>query len=358
MKSYAVLKALAICGVGGALLSALRAPLPWMIGPLLAMALGKFLRAEVAAPRGGRAAGQLVIACALGLYFTPAIASEVAEHWYLLVAAAVLAILLAYASGWFLMRSAGLDATTALFASVPGGAAEMTILGERFGARADRVVLAQSLRVMIVVVIVPFVFTSLGVHGIDPYRPAQPDVDAAGLLALLAIAAAAGALLARLRVPNAWMLGPLAAAIGLTVTGVGLSVMPVGLSNAAQVLLGCALGSGFDRESLRAAPRFIAMVCVSVVLAILVSALFAWSVAVAVAVPISTMVLATAPGGMAEMCVTAKVLQLGVPLVTAAHVARVIILVTTTAPASRNLPFFLIIFFCSRIVVEFAPLLS
>ena len=173
MNPYPVLKALAICGVGGALFSALRAPLPWMIGPLLAMALGKFLGAEVAAPRGSRAAGQLVIACALGLYFTPAIAGEVAAHWYLLVAAAVLAILLAYASGWFLMRSAGLDATTALFASVPGGAAEMTILGERHGARSDRVVLAQALRVFIVVLIVPFAFTGFGLHGADAYRPAQ-----------------------------------------------------------------------------------------------------------------------------------------------------------------------------------------
>src|SRR4029077_7239419 len=173
MKSYAVLKALAICGVAGALLSALRAPLPWMIGPLLAMALGKFLGAEVAAPRGGRAAGQLVIAGALGLYCAPSLAGEVAVHWYLLVAAAVLAILLAYASGWFLMRSAGLDATTALFASVPGGAAEMTILGERHGARSDRVVLAQALRVFIVVLVVPFVFTGIGMHGADVYGTAQ-----------------------------------------------------------------------------------------------------------------------------------------------------------------------------------------
>jgi len=77
------------------------------------------------------------------------------------------------------------------------------------------------------------------------------------------------------------------------------------------------------------------MVCASVVLAVLVSALFAWGLALAGTVPISTMVLATAPGGMAEMCVTAKVLQLGVPLVTAAHVTRVIILVTTTAPIFR-----------------------
>jgi membrane AbrB-like protein len=131
------------------------------------------------------------------------------------------------------------------------------------------------------------------------------------------------------------MLGPLAVAVGLTVAEVELSAMPALLSNAAQVLLGCALGAGFERESLRTAPRFIVMVCVSVVLAILVSALFAWGLALAGTVPISTMVLATAPGGMAEMCVTAKVLKLGVPLVTAAHVTRVIILVTTTAPTFR-----------------------
>ena len=67
----------------------------------------------------------------------------------------------------------------------------------------------------------------------------------------------------------------------------------------------------------------------------LLAVLFAWGIALAGTVSISTMVLATAPGGMAEMCVTAKVLQLGVPLVTAAHVTRVIILVTTTAPMFR-----------------------
>src|SRR5258707_13042229 len=106
MKPYPVLKALAICGVGGALFSALRAPLPWMTGPLLAMALGKFLGANVASPKGGRAAGQMTIACALGLYFSPVVAVEVVAHWYLLVAAALLAVLLAYASGWFLMRTA------------------------------------------------------------------------------------------------------------------------------------------------------------------------------------------------------------------------------------------------------------
>ena len=329
------LAALAVCAASGALLAALHAPLPWMIGPLLAMAICKLLGANVSAPPGGRAAGQLAIACALGLYFSPVVAAEVVAHWYLLLAAAALAVLLAYASGWFLMRSVGLDATTALFASVPGGAAEMTILGERFGARSDRVVLAQALRVFIVVLVVPFAFAALGLHGADPYRPAQSAVDGFGLIALLGVAALAGGALARVGVPNAWMLGPLSATVALTLSGVNLSAIPSWLSNGAQLLIGCSLGSSFERESLRTSPRFIALVAVSVALAMLASGLCAWGLAWLGAVPVATMVLATAPGGMAEMCVTAKVLQLGVPLVTAAHVTRVIILVTTTAPTFK-----------------------
>ena len=57
--------------------------------------------------------------------------------------------------------------------------------------------------------------------------------------------------------------------------------------------------------------------------------------AAASGLPAPTLVLAMAPGGIAEMCITAKVLQLGVPLVTAAQVARVLILITTTGPGFR-----------------------
>src|SRR5438445_12871271 len=105
MKPHPVLKALVICAAGGVLFSALRAPLPWMLGPLLAMAFGKFLGADLASPKGGRATGQLIIGCALGLYFTPVVGHEVVVHWYLSIAPAVFRRLLAYASGWFVARS-------------------------------------------------------------------------------------------------------------------------------------------------------------------------------------------------------------------------------------------------------------
>lgn len=44
------------------------------------------------------------------------------------------------------------------------------------------------------------------------------------------------------------------------------------------------------------------------------------------------MILGTAPGGIAEMCIMAKVLQLGVPLATAFHVARLVALLRLTPP--------------------------
>jgi uncharacterized membrane protein AbrB (regulator of aidB expression) len=70
----AVAGALAVSVAGGSLCAWLRTPLPWMIGPLTAMALFQFGGTSLEAPRFGREAGQLTIGLALGLYFTPHVA--------------------------------------------------------------------------------------------------------------------------------------------------------------------------------------------------------------------------------------------------------------------------------------------
>ena len=53
--------------------------------------------------------------------------------------------------------------------------------------------------------------------------------------------------------------------------------------------------------------------------------------------PLATLVAATAPGGLAEMSITAKVLNLGVPVVTAFHVMRIFMITLFTLPAFRML---------------------
>jgi membrane AbrB-like protein len=329
------LSALLACALGGALCAWLRVPLPWMVGPLFTMAALKLAGFHLESPRGGREAGQVIIATALGLYFTPAVAREVLGRWELVAAAALFATLLSYAGAWVLSRFSDTDRTTAFFSSVPGGATEMAVLGERFGAKQDRIALAQSLRIMIVVTVVPFTLTAVGLHGADGYAQASGPFDAGGLVRLGACAVAGGVAFHLLRLPNAFMLGPLFVAIALTTGGMWWSAVPTPLTNAAQVLLGCALGARFGREFMRRAPRFVAVVVLSVILALVLSAGVAWGLGRLGGVAVGTMILATAPGGIAEMCITAKVLHFGVPMVTAAHVARVVILVTLTAPVFR-----------------------
>ena len=65
----------------------------------------------------------------------------------------------------------------------------------------------------------------------------------------LALATGAGAALMRLTGrANPWFIGPLLAAMGLTMADVNLSSVPTALTNAAQLVIGVSLGVRFTRR--------------------------------------------------------------------------------------------------------------
>ncbi|MBL8481432.1 MAG: AbrB family transcriptional regulator [Rhodocyclaceae bacterium] len=88
-------------------------------------------------PAAGRQFGQIVIGAALGLYFTPAVGREVLSYAPSIVLAALAAVLTGYLSGLILAALARTDGASAFFASLPGGAAEMSVLAERHGAAVE-----------------------------------------------------------------------------------------------------------------------------------------------------------------------------------------------------------------------------
>jgi uncharacterized protein len=187
-----------------------------------------------------------------------------------------------------------------------------------------------------VVFVVPFALTYSGAHGDDPYVAAPGlSLDWSRLALLVAGAALAGRVITLFGLPNGFMFGPLALTIVLTTCEIPLSTIPTELTNLAQLLIGWVLGSRFERRSLASAPRYVAATLVSIFAGIVCAAAFGAYLGWLAGLSIPTMVLATAPGGIAEMCITAKVLQLGVPFVTAAHVSRVFLLVLSTGPIYR-----------------------
>jgi len=310
----------------------LHVPLPWMIGPLLVTAGCGLAGARPHASDWVRNAGLWMIGVALGLYFTPPV---VAVLWQLAPAIAVgvlWALAIGYAFYRWLLRCNGGNRATAFFAAAIGGASEMALLAERHQGQVDRVAAAHSLRVLLVVVLIPVAYQLGGIHGTDATLPAVQEVRPAGLALLLAASAAGMALLWRLGTPNPWVLGALLSTLLLTASGFELSALPREASNAGQLAVGVALGSRFTPEFARAAPRWLASVAAGTLAMIGASAGFAWLLAQATGLHPATVLLGTSPGGIAEMCITAKVLQLGVPVVTAFHVVRYVAVLTLTAP--------------------------
>ncbi|MEY4213233.1 MAG: hypothetical protein RL458_1459, partial [Pseudomonadota bacterium] len=113
--------------------------------------------------------------------------------------------------------------------------------------------------------------------------------------------------------------------------------LPRPVINIGQLLLGVAIGSRFAPDFFRVAPRYLSVVAVSSVVGVGLALLLAWGLSWLSGLRVVTLLLAVAPGGVAEMALTAKVLQLGVPVVTAFQVMRVVVLLLSVGTTYRLL---------------------
>jgi membrane AbrB-like protein len=331
-----------LIGIAAALLCVvINTPLPWMIGPLFATAGLRLAGQDLRAPVKAREAGQWAIGTALGLYFTAPVLAVLATRAGWIAIAVLFALALGWACAWLLHVLSNTDRTTAFFAMAIGGASEMAVQGEHHGANVERVAAAHSLRIMMVVATIPFAVRFWGQHGLgvgsDPYVPGARVVDYPGLLVLIALTSCAALALKRFRIPNAWVIGPLFMAMALTGCGIHLSRLPEWMVRGGQLLIGISLGTRFTPGFLRTAPRYLASVAVCSVAAMALAAAFGLTLARLAGLNPGTAVLATSPGGIAEMSLTAATLHLGVPIVTAFHVTRMVILVLTIGPLFRAL---------------------
>jgi membrane AbrB-like protein len=216
---------------GSLVCRALHTPLPWLIGPLVAVAAVSMLRGGLAPPPAARQLGQWAIGVALGLYFSPEVVREVVRLAPWVAAAVVFAVVLGLAGAALLVRLTAADATTAFFAAAIGGASEMAAQAQRHGGRVERVAAAHSLRIMLVVLIVPVALGLLDVHGLDAYQPLARNFDPMGFAVLVAVTLGAAVVMERSGSPNSWMIGPLVVAAAITASGHTFSSLPVAVVN-------------------------------------------------------------------------------------------------------------------------------
>jgi membrane AbrB-like protein len=153
-------------------------------------------------------------------------------------------------------------------------------------------------------------------------------IGAAILLALV---------MGRLRITNPWLLGGLIVGMSTAVAELPLSGVPTPVVNLGQVLIGAALGAQFRRDTLQGLGRFLPAVLAATLALIACCLLLAALLQPLTGLGFATLALALAPGGITEMSLTAKLLQLAVPAVTAFQFVRIFVVLLSSAPLYRLL---------------------
>ena len=316
----------------------LHLPLPWLMGPLLLTAVCRYSGLNLFCPAWCRKAGQWCIGSSLGLYFVPAIVTVLQDTLLLIAVAIVFALWQDWFGARMLVRFGGVGFKTAWFSSSVGGASEMSTLAERYGAEVDKVASVHSLRVLMVVVSIPFAFQYLGIHGSDASQFGKNTLfDVWGLLALVLLTVSCAFIFQWRNWINPWVLGPLFASALLTLSGTHWSAIPPEIQNLSQMFIGWSLGCKFGPDFFKRAPQFLAVVGVCNALALAASVMVAYALSWVLPLSVPTLILSLAPGGITEMTITAKVLQLGVPVVTTVQVARMVCVLLVTGPLFHRL---------------------
>lgn len=323
MKYLGIAFSSAVIILAGAVAHHLRVPLGWMLGPLVAAAALSVLGMRFYAPIQGRKFGQLVIGTAIGLNMSPEVVARLLSWLPVMLVVTVLSILVCAAASVLFARIARVDTVSAYYAMLPGGLAEMASVGEAQGGRADVIALSQTFRVALTVLLMPpLVWLVLG----NP-EPAQPHdsalIDWPVLLMMLGFGTVVVHILIAIRLVNPWMIGSLVAASILTSLGLVEGHVPTVLLWIGQLFIGAFIGARFKRDILARLGR----VAWGSALMLLVSgAVLMGTAAICAAIfPLgfATWALIMAPGGLAEMTLTAETMGLDIAIVAAFHIFRV-----------------------------------
>ena len=326
-----LLRSLVLGAVGGALFWWLHLPLAWMLGAMTATGIGALLSWPIAGSQKARAPMVAIMGAMLGTSFSAGMIGHQA-HWLL-----PLALLVPYlaVAGWagsvYLRRVAGMDRKTAFYAAAPGGLVDMILMGEKAGADATTIALMHGARIFLVVLLLPVVIHLVTGADLSGRSSSWQPLSALGPVDALwfALTAAGGAVAGHwLRLPAPLLIGPMLASAATHLTGLTDFAVPSAITAAAQVVMGSTIGSRFAGTPPRAILRCLRHSVGATALLLAIASAFALLAKALAGLPFAELLLAYAPGGLAEMSLIAFTLGLEVPFVAAHHIARIFLTIS------------------------------
>ena len=329
----------AIGTLGGWVFSILALPLPWMLGSMLFTAVAAIGGAPVALVLPIRNGFVTILGLMLGSSFTADLLTQLDQWASGMVLMIVSVTLMTIFSVQLFRRFGHFDHITAYFSSTPGGLGLMTLIGEQEGGEARTIAMVHSARIFFTVFAIPAYL--LLIEGIEVPRGSallngQPTANPNELMILTGCAIVGYSVGRLIRLPGYQIIGPMAAAAAVYIAGFVTAPLPAPLIWMAQVVLGASIGVRFRGIvfSRMAWPLLFAFISGAMMLtaAIILANLAApW-----IGVSKHALLLALAPGGLAEMCLIGYTLGVDPAFTATMHIIR-ILLVATLAPVAFRL---------------------
>ncbi|MGJ8627778.1 MAG: AbrB family transcriptional regulator [Sulfitobacter sp.] len=317
---------IAVGAMGAVLAWTLSVPVFMLLGPVVAVSLSSLAGLRTTIDPRLRDACFVVIGLAVGAGFDADALGAMLRWPLAFVFMALIIWLIMVLCRAMLVRFFGFDARSALLASTPGHLSFVIAIASDTGSDVARISITQSVRLMALTLVVPFVAVAMGVELSGNIAPQGEAVSLPALAVMLALSVGLGLIFGRLSVPAPLLLGAMVVSALGHLTSLAPGVMPAWIILSAYLVLGSLIGTRFSGVT---PARFIGGLTAGIAITLVavgLAALAAVPVALALGMPIAHVLVAFAPGGLETMIALGAVLNVIPGFVAACHIARLLVL--------------------------------
>ena len=306
---------------GGVTFYALGLPAAWLSGAMVFVAVATLAGVPTVMPDRLRDALFVVIGVSMGAGVRPDVVERIGDWPVSMALLLVVVVCVTFAGYAVLHFGAKWSRETAFFGAIPGALNYVIALATDRGADLPRIASSQSLRLFVLVAILPFavVSTSGTLEGEGGVVEVSTWFE---ILIGLPLCLLASLIAQKLNVPGGLMTGAFFMSAGLNASGAWTLILPVYLVVPCFVMMGAMIGCRFANMTIR---QFVSVLGASIAAfsaAFLMSILGALIISSLVDIPFGQALLAYAPGGLEVMTLLAFMLDLDPAFVAAHQIAR------------------------------------
>jgi membrane protein AbrB duplication len=316
--------------IGALVFLALKLPLPWFLGSLSFCLVAAVCHAPIERPRVMSIPVRAVLGVAIGAAFSPALLAMLGSMAGSLLLVVPYMLLIIVLGLLFFERVAKFDRPTAFFCAVPGGLTDMVSMSADAGANVRAVTLIQATRITMIVAILPFWLQLSGQQGIGGAMPPGVHLTDFSFLDALVLVGLGwlGWLVARkLGIAGAPLVGPMILSGLAHASGLTSAKVPVEVMIFSQVTLGIMLGAQFRGLTWREFSATMTWGIVFAFVLVAVTGVVALGVSGLTGFDSTSVLLAFAPGGQAELNLLAYILGLDVAYTALHHLVRLAVVI-------------------------------